>query len=94
MITLLIIYLKLFEVLPESLFKLIKLFKYITNELTVLNKLENLGLIPIIINLLKKVIDHQFGEDIGTEETTLNLLKILVFLSNLSAARQEQLALQ
>ena len=48
------IFLDKFQTKPESLFKIIKIFKFISTEPTVLNALENVGLLPKVFKKLIK----------------------------------------
>ena len=51
-----------------------------------LDNLENIGLVPIIVDILRKSVDKEFIFA-NFEETIKDLLKIIVFLTNLSQPR-------
>ena len=70
--------------------KMIKIFRFIATEPTVLNALENIGILPIVLNLIRLFITRALSEN---EETLQDLIKIVFYLSKLNAPRQEQLVL-
>lgn len=51
-ITILIGFLNIFETNPEFLSKVIKIFRCLSTEPTVINSLENVGIIPIVVHLI------------------------------------------
>lgn len=83
------IFLTLFQSKPVFQTMIIKIFRFISFESTTLNTLENLGMIPISLNLLGIYL----STPTLNEDALQDLLKILFYMTKLNNARQEQLAL-
>ena len=81
------IFLQIFQTKPAFQANIIKIFRFISFEPMTLNALENLGMIPFSLNLLSMYLSLE------TEETLLDILKILFYMTKLNNPRQEQMAL-
>ncbi|KAL4511575.1 hypothetical protein ABPG72_012420 [Tetrahymena utriculariae] len=76
-------------ILNQFLQKIILIFRHLSNEHTLLNKLENFGLIKRVLNLLDIESRKQKTDEVFLDD----LLKIINFFQNLSHPRQEHLVL-
>ena len=77
------IFLTIFQNKPVIQTCIIKIFRFISLEPTTLNALENIGMIPIALSLLST---HLNITNVN-EETLLDLLKILFYMTKLNNAR-------
>jgi hypothetical protein len=79
-----------FENNVEFLNLIIQIFKQLVQEPSILNKLEDVGMIRVYIQLLKKFVSKP--TQIEVNEIYADLLKTLFFMSKLSPKRQEDIA--
>ena len=86
------IYLRKFAPKPSILGEVVKIIRYISSEPSILNKLEIIGILPMILDLIRKSISHA-GQINESEDLLIDLTNILFHMCKLNAKRQEQIAL-
>ena len=87
------IYLKNFAPTPPILCKVVRIIRFISSEPSILNKLELIGILPIILDLTSKAIANSKSIN-ENEEILIDLTNILFHMCKLNTKRQEQIAMK